>query len=117
MTRHYEGRLSHGRPYAAELSAQDQVTGLTIFFSRDGLDLSDASVAELVEREGLARLGPERATADAESGSTLQDMRCGRSTLSSGTIRPCTFMTTFSDSCRTASRSEPCDLEISGKSE
>lgn len=57
---HCEGTLSDGRPYAAELWAQDQVTALTIFFSRDGLDLDDESGAELVEREGFARLGPKR---------------------------------------------------------
>jgi len=55
-----EGQLSDGRPFVAELWAQDQVTALVIFFSRQDLDLTDSSAADLIEREGLARLGPER---------------------------------------------------------
>jgi hypothetical protein len=58
---HAEGTLSDGRPYVAELWAQDQATLLTMFFAREGLsDMTDESGSSLIEREGLARLGPER---------------------------------------------------------
>lgn len=57
-----EGTLSDGRPYAAELWAQDQATFLTMFFPRaEGEGLNDDSAADLIEREGLAKLGRKRA--------------------------------------------------------
>ena len=56
-----QGFLTDDRPYVAELWAQDQATFLTMFFSSVGMDdLTDEGGATLVEREGLAKLGPER---------------------------------------------------------
>jgi hypothetical protein len=52
-----EGVLSDGRPFRAELWAQDQITVLTFFFSVLGLEtLSPDALYALVEKEGLVRL-------------------------------------------------------------
>lgn len=49
-----EGALSDGRPFRAEMWAQDQISMLTFFFDRQGLEkLGDASLTALLEREGL----------------------------------------------------------------
>jgi hypothetical protein len=49
-----EGVLSDGRPYVAEFWCQDQVSLLTFFFSRHGLEEeSNESLKELLVREGL----------------------------------------------------------------
>jgi hypothetical protein len=51
-----EGVLADGRPFRAELWAQDQITVLTFFFSVLGLEaLSTDAVYTLVETEGLVR--------------------------------------------------------------
>jgi hypothetical protein len=55
------GTLKDGRPYFAELWAQDQVTSVTVFFSRQGLeDLGSDEACTLLEDEGLLRFGPKR---------------------------------------------------------
>lgn len=49
-----EGQLRDGRPYVAELWAQDQVTSVVMFFSRRNLEgLTDETAANILEREGL----------------------------------------------------------------
>ncbi len=52
-----EGALSDGRPFRAELWAQDQITVLTFFFSVLGLEtLRPDTLYALMEKEGLVRL-------------------------------------------------------------
>jgi hypothetical protein len=49
-----DGVLSDGRPFRAEMWAQDQVSMLTVFFSSIGLDDPDAeAMKRFVEQEGL----------------------------------------------------------------
>ena len=49
-----EGHLQDGRPYFAEVWAQDQVTNVVVFFSRLNLEgLTDDAAADLLEHEGL----------------------------------------------------------------
>ena len=49
-----DGVLADGRPFRAEMWAQDQVSMLTIFFSEVGLEQHDQDVLrKLVEAEGL----------------------------------------------------------------
>jgi len=49
-----EGVLSDGRPFRAELWAQDQITSLTIFTSRKGIETkSDNEIADIIEKEGI----------------------------------------------------------------
>lgn len=56
-----EGQLRDGRPYRAELWAQDQVTCITMFIPRaDGEVLDRPASAQLLEDEGLVRFGPKR---------------------------------------------------------
>jgi hypothetical protein len=51
-----EGVLADGRPFRAELWAQDQITVLTFFFSVLGLETLNAdAVYALVETDGLER--------------------------------------------------------------
>ena len=51
-----DGKLRDGRPYLAELWAQDQVSCVTLFFSRTNLEgLTDETAANILEREGLVR--------------------------------------------------------------
>jgi len=53
-----EGRLSDGRPYRAELWAQDQITVLTVFFSVLGLeDFDTAALSGLIETNGVVSFG------------------------------------------------------------
>lgn len=53
-----EGRLTDGRPYRAELWAQDQVTVLTVFFSALGLeDFDTAALSSLIETHGVVSFG------------------------------------------------------------
>lgn len=55
----YEGALSDGRPFRADLWAQDQCTCVTVFFStRDMDELSPAQGCDLLEREGLVQFLP-----------------------------------------------------------
>ena len=54
-----EGVLSDGRPFRAEMWAQDQVSLITFFFSSEGLeDLSNFALRQLVDREQLVRFKP-----------------------------------------------------------
>jgi hypothetical protein len=54
-----DGALSDGRPFRAEMWAQDGVSMLTIFFSTIGLeDLDQVQIKKLVIAEGLARFRP-----------------------------------------------------------
>jgi hypothetical protein len=54
-----DGVLSDGRPFRAEMWAQDGVSLLTIFFSTIGLeDLVQAQIKNLIVVEGLARFRP-----------------------------------------------------------
>ena len=63
-----EGFLSDGRPYRLECWAQDQVTMVTIFVSRMGLeDLGTEAVQELLEREDLAHFRSSRRYASTRS--------------------------------------------------
>lgn len=56
-----EGHLRDGRPYRAELWAQDQVTSITFFIPRtNGEILDDAATVRLLEDEGLVTFGPKR---------------------------------------------------------
>ena len=49
-----EGQLKDGRPYSAELWAQDQSTCVVVFFSRRNLDgLTDETAANILESDGL----------------------------------------------------------------
>jgi hypothetical protein len=49
-----EGVLSDGRPFRAEMWAQDQISMLTIFFSTVGCEnLDNAAIQQLVENERL----------------------------------------------------------------
>jgi hypothetical protein len=49
-----EGQLKDGRPYFAELWAQDQITSVVVFFSRRNLEgLTDETAANILEQEGL----------------------------------------------------------------
>jgi hypothetical protein len=51
-----EGVLSDGRSFRAEMWAQDQISMLTVFFSRAGIDdLAADAIADLVENEGLVK--------------------------------------------------------------
>jgi hypothetical protein len=51
-----EGRLKDGRPYFAELWAQDQITCVVVFFSRRNLEgLTDETAANILEQEGLVQ--------------------------------------------------------------
>jgi hypothetical protein len=51
-----EGKLPDGRPYFAELWARDQVTSVTVFFSRTNLErLTDDSTASLLEQYRLVK--------------------------------------------------------------
>ena len=53
-----EGILSDGRPYRAELWAQDQITVLTVFFSVLGLeDFDAAALSGLIETHGVVSFG------------------------------------------------------------
>ena len=53
-----EGILSDGRPYRAELWAQDQITVLTVFFSVLGLeDFDTAALSRLIETHGIVSFG------------------------------------------------------------
>ncbi len=53
-----EGLLSDGRPYRAELWAQDQITVLTVFFSVLGLeDFDTAALSSLIETHGVVLFG------------------------------------------------------------
>lgn len=59
-----EGTLSDGRPFRVEAWCEDQVTSLTVFFSRVGLEsLTREEAADLLEREGLVRYLTERRSA------------------------------------------------------
>ena len=50
-----EGTFSDGRPYLLECWCEDQVTSITVFFSRIGLEgLDDAGAKALLERENIA---------------------------------------------------------------
>jgi uncharacterized protein (DUF433 family) len=54
-----EGAFADGRPYRAELWAQDQLTCLTVFFSSAGLEqLTNAAACDLLEREGIVTYTP-----------------------------------------------------------
>lgn len=49
-----EGTLNDGRPYRAELWAQDQITVLTFFFSAIGLEqLDQGAITEMLRAEKL----------------------------------------------------------------
>ena len=49
-----EGVLFDGRPFRAEMWAQDQISMLTFFFSTDGIeDVSVEQIAYVLEDEGL----------------------------------------------------------------
>lgn len=51
-----EGVLSDGRPFRAEMWAEDGMSCLTFFFSSRGLDAAaKEEIADLLEREGLVR--------------------------------------------------------------
>lgn len=68
-----EGRLSDGRPYRAELWAQDQITVLTVFFSVWGLEDSDtAALSSLIETHGIVSFGSLSAPVSA---SLFQDIK------------------------------------------
>ena len=57
-----EGVLSDGRPFRAEMWAQDQISMLTFFFGTLGLEaLGDGALFALVEKEGLVRPAPKAA--------------------------------------------------------
>ena len=54
-----DGVMSDGRPFRAEMWAQDGVSALTIFFSSVGLDPTDDSAAvRLTLTEGLVTMKP-----------------------------------------------------------
>jgi hypothetical protein len=54
-----EGAMSDDRPFRAEMWAQDGVSMLTVLFSSIGLEDADpASIADLVETEGLVSYRP-----------------------------------------------------------
>jgi hypothetical protein len=54
-----DGVLSDGRPFRAEMWAQDQVSMLTIFFSaRDLENYDDAAMCDFVAREQLVAFEP-----------------------------------------------------------
>lgn len=56
-----EGTLRDGRPYLAELWAQDQITSMTVFISTQGIpSLDDADSARLLEDNGLVKFGSQR---------------------------------------------------------
>jgi hypothetical protein len=51
-----DGQLRDGRPFRMEVWAMDGMTGLTYFFSRQGLeDLTNAACTDMFEKEGLVR--------------------------------------------------------------
>ncbi len=54
-----DGVLSDGRPFRAEMWAQDGISALTIFFSTAGLDPNEeAAAVQLALREGLVTMRP-----------------------------------------------------------
>lgn len=57
-----EGVMSDGRPYRAECWARDQMTCLTIMFSRRGFEgATEDTIVDLLEMEGIIRFkGPKR---------------------------------------------------------
>lgn len=57
-----EGVLSDGRPFRGEYWCQDQVSTITFFLSRMGLEnATDADFQQLLETEGLLRFKPGKA--------------------------------------------------------
>lgn len=55
-----DGVMSDGRPFLAEMRAQDGISMLTIFFSSDGIDhLTSDQLKDLVAKEGIVTFRTE----------------------------------------------------------